>query len=105
MNITILTTEGDCEGRSTQIVGYFIGSLSQIMTYCVKNNIRPTYNFHTSSINIKDVSKEPSIVKCHIGEYGRLIYNTPEELEIEAKKNLALSKLTKEEKTLLGLSE
>lgn len=38
MNITALTTEGDCEGRSTAIVGYFLGSLSQIMTYCVKNN-------------------------------------------------------------------
>jgi hypothetical protein len=99
----VLITQGDCEGRSTKTIGTFIGTINQIITYCIKNNIEPYYNFSSYNANIIDVSSIKEEVNVIIREYGRIDYKTPEKLAKEAKRKEALSKLTDEEKRLLGL--
>lgn len=98
-----LTTEGDAEGRTTKTVGYFVGSLDQIITYCILNNINPAYFFSAENINLIDVINVTPKVKVTMEEYGRLRYKITEDLEKESKINNALSKLTDEEKELLNL--
>jgi ribosomal protein S7 len=100
-----LTTEGDCEGRSVKTVGYFKGSLDQIITYCIKNNINPYYNFKAEKEIVIDVTEIKPEVSVTSDSYGSLVYVTPKELEETRKKVEALSKLTEEEKKLLGLKE
>lgn len=76
-----LTTEGDCEGRTTSTVGLFLGSLDQVITYCIENNIKPYYHFGVSSQTIIDVSNVVPKVTTSIGSYGRIQYSNPEELK------------------------
>lgn len=98
-----LTTEGDEEGRTTSTVGLFLGTLDQVITYCIENNIKPYYNFKASDVTVVDVSNiEPKVVTS-IGSYGRIEYKTPEDLKVIAARNAALSKLSEEERKLLGL--
>lgn len=105
MKIKVLTTEGDVEGKTTRTVGYFIGTINQIITYCVKNNIKPYYYFKIDELEITDVSDLEALVSVTEGNYHRLIYQTPEDLIKEGKINAALSKLTEEEKKLLGVNK
>lgn len=98
-----LTTEGDCEGRSTQTVGYFQGTIEQIITYCVLNNIEPYYNFKQSFIDVVDCSNiEPKVVVTE-DQYRRINYKTTEDVQKQVEINKALSKLSDKEKELLGL--
>lgn len=103
INVVELRTQGDCEGKSTSTVGIFIGSIDQIITYCIKNNIKPYYNFYCNLVKLTDVSDISPEVKVTIDNIGYLSYSTPEKLEKEAKKQEALNKLTEEERVLLGL--
>lgn len=105
LKVIKLITEGDCEGRSTQTKGYFIGSLSQIITYCVNNNINPYYYFKAETVQVIDVSDLPEELQVSTGGYGRLEYKTNKQLEEEKLRNIALKKLTDEEKRLLGIKE
>ena len=41
VEVIALQTEGDVEGKSIRMVGYFIGTLSQVITHCILNNIKP----------------------------------------------------------------
>lgn len=110
-----LTTEGDVEGRTTKNIGYFLGSLDQIITYCILNNIHPVYSFSAEKINLIDVTDVTPKVKVAMEELwknqddyiGKLaiikFQGVSEDLEKESKINNALSKLTDEEKKLLNL--
>jgi hypothetical protein len=105
MKIKRLYTEGDCEGRSTRTVGYFTGTLSQIITYCIKHDISPFYSFHVEEIDVISTVDVCPGVSAKLGEYGRVEYHTSEEMEKTRKKNRALKKLTPEERELLNLGE
>lgn len=98
-----LTTEGDCEGRSTETVGYFQGSIEQIITYCVLNNIKPFYYFCQDIVDVIDCRNiEPKVVVAE-DKYRRISYKTTEDLQKQAEINKVLSKLSDKEKELLGL--
>jgi len=86
MKVTQITTEGDCEGLSTKVVGLFTGSIEQIITYLVANNIKPYYHFKQSFIEVVDCSKVQAKVSVSEGSYGRLEYETSEDLQKEADK-------------------
>ena len=105
MQISRLTTEGDVEGRSTRTVGYFIGTPAQIVTHCIENNIKPYYKFKIENIEVNNLEMSPTVVEVKIGIYGELIYTTPKQLEDKRRKVEALSKLTEEDKKILGLKE
>ena len=104
MSIIKLITEGDCEGRTTQTVGYFVGTLEQVMTYCVRNNIRPYYHFKKVLVDVVDCSAVVPKLKVQEDSYGRITHSTDEDLEKQAAINSALSKLTVKEKKLLGIN-
>ncbi len=71
-NIYSLTTEGDCEGRTTRQVGIFKGTPEQILTYCKQNNIKPYYNFSLMKINMVDASNVEPTVTIRFDSYGRI---------------------------------
>jgi hypothetical protein len=104
MKVIQITTEGDCEGRSTKVVGLFTGSIEQIITHLVANNIKPYYTFNQKEIEVIDCSKVQPKVSVSKDCYGRLEYKTSEDLQREADKAKALAKLTKEERQLLGIA-
>lgn len=105
MNIIRLTTEGDCEGRTTKTVGYFKGTTEQILTYCVLNNIKPYYQFKKTSVDIVDCSNIKAAVTVKERDHGYLQYETTEDLHRKSLVNAALSKLSDKEKELLGLNK
>lgn len=96
-----LTTEGDCEGRSTKSLGMFIGNIDQIITYCLENGIKPYYNYSYKCVTITDVSDVIPKVITSNGKYGTVGYKVAE--DFVDKRTQALAKLTDEERTLLGL--
>jgi hypothetical protein len=53
-----ITTEGDCEGRTTSTIGYFTGELQDILKYCEKYKY---YELRHEKIKIKHI--DPSSVK------------------------------------------
>src|SRR5690554_6700677 len=96
-----VTTQGDDEGRTTNIIGYFKGTPNQIATWLQQNNIKPYYysNFEDIKENpVQDVSQLQEQAQVVFESYGRVKILTSEELEKEIKKNNALAKLTDEEK-------
>lgn len=103
MNIIKLTTEGDCEGRTTKTVGYFVGTIEQVITYCVANNIKPCYNFQKNIVEVIDCSSLTAKIQVKEDDYGYIKYKTDKDLEKQAAINAALSKLTDKEKELLGV--
>lgn len=98
-----ITTEGDCEGKSIKTVGLFKGSVDQIITYLISNNIKPYYGFYADKIDITDCSEISPEVEVTKGSYGKLVYTTPESLKFQVARSEALSKLTSAERKLLGL--
>lgn len=104
MKIIKLTTEGDCEGRTTKTVGYFAGTIEQVITYCVANNIKPCYNFQKNVVEVIDCSSLTVKVQVKEDDYGHIKYKTDKYLEKQAEINAALSKLTDKEKELLGIT-
>lgn len=103
MTIYRLTTEGDCEGRTTTTLGYFEGTLDQIVSYCIKNGISPYYNFKAELIDVRNCQNTRPIVSVTQCDYGILQYKTTEEARKELDKANALAKLTAQERKLLGL--
>lgn len=104
MNIIKLTTEGDCEGRTTKTVGHFIGTIEQVMTYCIGNNIKPYYNFQKNTVEVVDCSSIVAKVQVKEDNLGYVTCTTDKDLEKQAVINSALAKLSKEEKELLVLN-
>ena len=104
MNIIKLTTEGDCEGRTIKTVGYFAGTIEQVITYCVANNIKPYYNFQKNTVEVIDCSSLITKVQVKEDNLGYIKYTTDKDLEKQAAINAALSKLTDKEKELLGIN-
>lgn len=99
-----ITTEGDCEGRSTRTVGFFLAfNLDQVVSYLHKKGIKPYYSFNASVVDIADVSSESCTVKCRLGTYGQVIVEKSEEEKKAALLKSALSKLTADEKIALGI--
>lgn len=105
MEIVCLTTEGDCEGRSTRTVGYFIGTTEQIITYCIEKDIKPEYHFRTKTFNVVDCSNVIPRVSCSVSSFGSIEYKSIKQYDKEQETiNKALAKLSPEEKKLLGLN-
>lgn len=65
-----LTTEGDCEGRSTKELGIFIGTPEQIVQYAQDNNIKKYYQYALTPIDIIDVTNVTTDKKVNISSYG-----------------------------------
>lgn len=103
--ITKITTEGDCEGRTTREVGLFLGSIEQIMYHCYINNIKPEYHFKQHSVNVTDCTDlaVPKSFKVTTDHYNRLEIKADPETCLEMSKQAALSKLNYKDKKVLGL--
>ena len=97
-----LSTEGDCEGRSTKDLGLFNGTIEQVVSYCVRNNIKPYYNFRYRAPLVIDVSDEIVTVNVEHQPHGAISYDMKDGVT-EDKYQKAMSKLTPEDKILLGL--
>ena len=73
METWILTTEGDCEGRSTRELGTFRGSKEQIMQYCIDTGLKPYYSFSLKKASpIIDVSNIDTDLAVFEDSYGRI---------------------------------
>jgi hypothetical protein len=55
MDIYKVTTEGDCEGRTTSTLGYCTGNTWDIEAYF---DDKKTYNIHLEKIEVKHITKE-----------------------------------------------
>lgn len=102
-----VTTQGDDEGRTTNIIGYFKGTPNQIATWLQQNNIKPYHYFNFDDVKenpVQDVTQLQEQAQVVFERHGRVKILTSKELEKEIKKNNALAKLTDEEKEVLGLS-
>jgi hypothetical protein len=99
-----LSTEGDCEGRSTEDLGLFNGTIEQVVSYCVRNSIKPYYKFTYKTPCVIDVTDEIVTVNIKHQSYGAILYDIKEGVVcLQDKYQKALSKLTPEDKILLGL--
>ena len=103
LQIKLLTTEGDCEGRSTKNLGRFIGTNEQIIQYCVDNNIKPYYDFRIDDSEVIDVSGIKTNIIVTEGQWGKISYTLTEEDKKAVAINTAMSKVSKEDLIALGL--
>ena len=55
MKVWGITTENDCEGRSTKTVGIFKGELLDIAEYLAQRDIKPYYNFYARELVVTGV--------------------------------------------------
>lgn len=101
----IVKTNGDCEGKSTRIIGYFMAeTLEQIAEFIETNNIDYIYDYTIEIISYTDVSDlEPvyidRVTKGKFGEIEKVLTTKGHaELSRLKAKNKALSKLTPEER-------
>lgn len=100
----ILTTEGDCEGRSTRTLGHFYGTPEQIISYALENHLHKYYDYSLKESNVIDVSRqETNGIIVEVGQFDKVNYKTDEDFKKELKRKTALGKLTEEERNLLGL--
>jgi hypothetical protein len=100
----ILTTEGDCEGRTTRTLGHFYGTPEKIIAYALENNLKEYYKYGLKEVDTIDVSNHKTNgIVAEIGHYGVVSYKTDEDFKKELKRKSALNKLTPEERNLLGL--
>ena len=62
-----VTTEGDCEGRTTKIVGHFYGTPADILRYLIGNKISPLYQFYFDRMDnpVIDVSEQDHLKDVH----------------------------------------
>lgn len=102
-DIIQLTTDLNDDGTGIKIVGYFKGTIEQIINYCLKKSIKPTNHFRCNNISIIDVSDTKTEITVTKDYYGRLSYSIPKEIDEKILKNNDLSKLTSLERKLLRL--
>lgn len=104
--IITVTTEGDCEGRTTKTLGTFIGTPEQAIHYCRMNGLDPYYTYRVKPLDCIDVSGiNTSIVLESINTWGGVTIKPDPILEAEVKKQRALAKLSDEDKIALGIKE
>ncbi len=106
MAIYKVTTEGDCEGKSTRTLGLFSGTKHQAIAYLKVNGNNPYYHYRIQKVDVVDVSS------LNIGDFrvteredGKVLMHgrLPSALLDTAKREKALAKLTKEEREILGV--
>lgn len=123
-----VTTEGDCEGRSTKTLGYFKGGVDEIAMH-LANQCYYTLSF--SKIEVKNAyNLEPTGVSVEVNNYGSSVQTlldncnsddithemkghnsiifkqhklSAEQIKMNNLKAKALSKLSAEERQALGL--
>lgn len=100
-----VTSEGDCEGRTTRDIGYFKGTQDQIISYFLENNIKPTYTFRFSEQlppKVTDCTKQ-RLIPYKNGNYGPEALNEKELQIIQKNKELKklVDTLTEDEKKAL----
>ncbi|BAV80976.1 hypothetical protein [Vibrio phage RYC] len=98
-----LTTEGDCEGRTTRHLGNFYGTPEQIVEHALENGLDKTYTYYLKCKDIVDVSKKQPTISVDVDRLGCISYETNEQIRLKAMRNAALSKLSDEERKVLGL--
>lgn len=98
-----ITTEGDCEGRSTKDLGIYEGTLEQIITYMTVKGIKPYYNYCATPIQVVNCNGIIPEVIVNSDNLGYLSVKTLGDLQQRVAKEAALAKLSKEERALLGL--
>lgn len=104
-----IMTENDEEGRTQRTVGIFRGGTDQIAAYLTVNNIKPYYHFFVENISIIDVTNQDvkMLESVEVNKYSGLNIKIKPEYEAEVTRMRALatirSKLTREERELLGL--
>lgn len=117
-----ITTEGDCEGRTTKSLGYFSGDLETILLHLAKSSY---YSLKVEEIVVKDTASttlDPTGDTVHFSYQGS--FPTPnsrvvasnfyrsKKLEargymqsIEDRRKKVLAELTDEQRYVLGLQE
>lgn len=103
--IITVTTEGDCEGRTTKTLGTFIGTPEQAIHYCRMNGLDPYYNYRVKPLDCIDVANINTNIVLEIDTWGKVTSKPDPILEEEVKKQRALAKLSEEDKIALGLKE
>lgn len=100
-----ITTEGDCEGRSTkELCIVKAKNKQQAIAYCIRNGIKPYYDYYIEPLKVEDAMDcQYSDFDVYISGMGKVSYRTPEAIKREIKKKEALAKLTREEREILGL--
>jgi len=101
-----VTTNDDCEGKTSKHIGYFKAfSLEQIAEYIVENDIQYTYDYYIDTVDVIDVSHNEVIYVASAvrGRYGRIDVVIRESLKKEYQATKGLAKLTVDEKKALGL--
>lgn len=95
-------TERDIEGNGERDLGYFTGSVDQIITYCIKHNINKEYNYYAEEIDITNCENITPNIKTFV-VHDNVIRILPIK-GTKAERQKALAKLTDHERELLGLN-
>lgn len=101
-----VTTEGDCEGRSTKQLGMFYGTPHQAIAHLMVNDVKPYYHYHIQEVEVTDISgMDVGNFRVTMDSHGYVGTETEGEMPFEAMKRAKmeriLDKLTEDEKDLV----
>jgi hypothetical protein len=104
------TTEGDCEGRTTRLLGFFhANSKLQVVEHLVVNDIKPYYKYKVELVEARDIRnlKVDYVHSVIEDKYCNIQVKLKSEREDELQRRLiystAVNKLTEKEKEVLGI--
>lgn len=81
MNLWLVTTEGDAEGKSTHTVGFFKGKVQDILGHFAEKGIKPYYSFHFKLIEPTVVELNKTAFNSEVSFHSQNFDKQPEKLK------------------------